>query len=77
MDPLSISMAASSISKLVFSISTTLYSFIAAVQNIDETIRALCTEVSSLAGVLDAITISLQRYPSMTLSTQDLNTYEL
>ena len=60
MDPLTINVAAGSISKLVFSITTTLYSFMAAVQDVDETIRTLCTEVSSLADVLDAITTSLQ-----------------
>ena len=71
MDPLSIVASAGSISRLVYRLSSQLYSFVAAAKDIDETVHHLCTEVSGLAGVLNAIGASLKAHAAVSSALRE------
>ena len=60
MDPISIISLAGSTTNTVYQISTQLYVFINRVKDADQSISALCNELSSLRRSLDAISTTLQ-----------------
>ena len=64
MDPLSIIAFAGSVTKVVFQVSTTLYTFVQATRVVDQTVQALCAEVDGISRMLDGISASL-RSPSL------------
>ena len=55
MDPVSIAAAAGTASKTLYSISTTLYTFISSAKKVDESLEALHNEVKSMARALDSV----------------------
>jgi len=55
MDPLSIATAVGGTSKAALALSTTLYAFVEATKNIDQSVKSLYDEVNSLTRTLDAI----------------------
>jgi multidrug efflux pump subunit AcrB len=59
MDPLSIIGTVGAISQMVYQVSTTLYMFIQAAKNVDQSVKSLYAEIDALYRVLDAISSSL------------------
>ena len=55
MDPVSIATAAGTASKTLYSISTTLYTFICSAKKVDKSLEALRNEVEAMARVLDSV----------------------
>ena len=55
MDPISIATAAGAAGKTLYSISTTLYTFISSAKKVDESLEALHIEVKAMAGALDSV----------------------
>ena len=55
MDPISIATAAGTASKTLYSISTTLYSFISSTKKVDKSLKALRSEVNAIARSLDSV----------------------
>ncbi|MCJ1436861.1 hypothetical protein MMC27_006243 [Xylographa pallens] len=64
MDPLSIIAFAGSVTKVVYQVSTTLYTFVQATRVVDQTVQSLCAEVDGISRMLDGISASL-RSPSL------------
>lgn len=60
MDPISIISLAGTATKSIYQISTQIYLFINHVKEVDDTVRALSTELSGLRRSLDAISTALQ-----------------
>lgn len=60
MDPLSIIASVSAASRVALSLSTTLFGFVQATRNVDQSVRGLYDEVTGLNTVLDAIGNSVQ-----------------
>lgn len=55
MDPISIATAAGTASKTLYSISTTLYTFISSAKKVDKSLKALRNEVKAMARALDSV----------------------
>ena len=55
MDPISIATAAGTASKTLYSISTTLYTFISSAKKVDKSLEALHNEVKATARALDSV----------------------
>ncbi|MCJ1378861.1 hypothetical protein MMC17_001960 [Xylographa soralifera] len=64
MDPFSIIAFAGSVTKVVYQVSTTLYTFVQATRVVDQTVQSLCAEVDGLSRMLDGISASLKN-PSL------------
>lgn len=60
MDPLSIITVVASISKTVFGVSATLYTFVNETRNVDQTVKDLATEVDALSRALTQVEAVLQ-----------------
>ena len=61
MDPISIAAAAGTASKTLYSISTTLYTFISSAKKADNSLEALHNEVNAMARTLDSVQSVLQQ----------------
>jgi hypothetical protein len=55
MDPISILNSISAASRVVLALSTTLFTFVQATRDVNQSVRALYDEVTGLIGTLDAI----------------------
>ena len=55
MDPVSIATAAGTASKTLYSISTTLYTFISSAKKVDKSLKLLRNEVKAMARALDSV----------------------
>ena len=73
MDPISIISTVGAVSHVVYQVSTTLYTFIQATKNVDQSVKSLYAEIDGLHRVLDAISSSLTdpMIRSTTAATQD------
>ena len=73
MDPISIITTVGAVSHAVYQVSTTLYTFIQATKNVDQSVKSLYAEVDGLYRVLDAISSSLKdpTIRSTTATAQD------
>ncbi|MCJ1388691.1 hypothetical protein MMC18_001540 [Xylographa bjoerkii] len=60
MDPLSIIAFAGSVTKVVYQISTTLYTFVQATRVVDQTVQSLCAEVDGISRMLEGISATLK-----------------
>jgi hypothetical protein len=60
MDPLSILASVSAASRVALALSTTLFTFVQATRNVDQSVRGLYDEVTGLNTVLDGIRSSMQ-----------------
>jgi uncharacterized protein YukE len=60
MDPISILTSVSAASRLTLALSTTLFTFVQATRNVDQSVRALYDEVKGLILTLDAIGSSIK-----------------
>ncbi|MCJ1402808.1 hypothetical protein MMC11_006029 [Xylographa trunciseda] len=67
MDPLSIIASVSSVTTLVYQVSTTLYTFVQATRVVDQTIQSLCAEVDGISRMIDGISASLKS-PLLTIA---------
>lgn len=76
MDPISIIVSATAVSKAAFALSTTLYTFVEATRNGAQSVQSLYDEVAALTRTLDAMSGSLNRLPTATLEEGNAN-YEL
>lgn len=65
MDPLSIASAASGLVVVCTKCSVLLYKYIEDVKSIDSTVGLFCSEIDSLAQVLDAISTSFNHPPTI------------
>ncbi|MCJ1287808.1 hypothetical protein MMC26_007160 [Xylographa opegraphella] len=65
MDPLSILAFAGSVTKLVYQVSTTLYTSVQTTKTVDQTVHSLCAEVDGISHMLDGISARLKS-PSLT-----------
>ena len=77
MDPVSIISIACGVSKVAYQVSVTLYTFVNATKNVDQSVKLLCAEVDGLNRVLDAITSSLANPLIKSVSAADQHTSEL
>jgi uncharacterized protein YoxC len=69
MEPISILTSVSAASRAALALSTTIFGFVQATKNVDQTVRALYDEVTGLNRTLDAISSSVK--------TADIKTAEL
>jgi hypothetical protein len=60
MDPVSILASVSATSRVALALSTTLFSFVQATRNIDQSVRSLYDEVTGLNNVLNGIRSSVE-----------------
>lgn len=77
MDPVSIISVACGVSKVAYQVSVTLYTFVNATKNVDQSVNSLYAEVNGLNRVLDAIASSLENPVIKSVNAADQHTSEL
>lgn len=74
MDPVTILISVGTASKIISSVSTTLYKFIQATKQVDKTVEALFREVGNLQRSIDAIDSVVQQPAAQATIRDDLDT---